>query len=100
MDGDITHIGIAFDIHGSLPNTHQGQGSDMGLFGGLLGWDAADERLPLSPTHLRTAGIVAEFEYLDASGTRRQGCTNEWIPHVLGAMGHHATAQCGSLRNT
>ena len=65
MDGDITHIGIAFDIHGSLPNTHQGQGSDMGLFGGLLGWDAADERLPLSPTHLRTAGIVAEFEYLD-----------------------------------
>jgi len=65
MDADITHIDIEFDIHGSLPNTHQGQGSDMGLFGGLLGWDAADERLPLSPTHLRAAGIEAEFRYSD-----------------------------------
>jgi len=29
----------------------------MGLFGGLLGWDAADERLPGSPQTLRDAGI-------------------------------------------
>ena len=43
-------IGPVMRGHGSLPTTHQGQGSDMGLFGGLLGWDAADERLPLSPT--------------------------------------------------
>lgn len=65
MGGDITHIGIEFDLNGSLPNTHQGQGSDMGLFGGLLGWEAADDRLPLSPVHLRAAGIVAEFRYVD-----------------------------------
>ncbi len=65
MGADITHILIEFDNLGSLPNTHQGQGSDMGLFGGLLGWDAADERLPLSAVHLRNAGIVAEFRYAD-----------------------------------
>ncbi len=65
MGGDLAHIGLEFDLHGSLPNTHQGQGSDMGLFGGLLGWDAADERLPLSPVHLKAAGIVAEFRYTE-----------------------------------
>ncbi|MEP6781834.1 MAG: serine dehydratase, partial [Gemmatimonadaceae bacterium] len=39
MDADIAHVLIEFDTNGSLPNTHQSQGSDMGLFGGLLGWD-------------------------------------------------------------
>jgi L-serine dehydratase len=67
MAGDIRHVLIEFDTHGSLPNTHRGQGSDMGLFGGLLGWDAADDRLPRSPVHLREAGISAEFRYIDCN---------------------------------
>ena len=33
---------VEFDRAGSLPTTHESQGSDMGLFGGLLGWEAAD----------------------------------------------------------
>jgi L-serine dehydratase len=37
----------------------------MGLFGGLLGWDAADERLPLSPTYLREAGVAVDIRYID-----------------------------------
>ena len=49
MDGDIDDVLVEFDRNGSLPTTHESQGSDMGLFGGLLGWDAADERLPGSP---------------------------------------------------
>jgi L-serine dehydratase len=65
MGGDITQLLIEFDTNGSLPNTHQGQGSDMGLFGGLLGWEAADDRLPLSPVHLRDAGIAVTFRYID-----------------------------------
>ena len=65
MGGDITHVLIEFDVHGSLPNTHQSQGSDMGLFGGLLGWDAADARLPMSAAHLRDAGVAVEFRYID-----------------------------------
>jgi L-serine dehydratase len=60
MRAEITHVLIEFDINGSLPATHQSQGSDMGLFGGLLGWDAADARLPLSPTHLQQAGVQVD----------------------------------------
>ena len=37
---------VEFDTMGSLATTHASQGSDMGLFGGLLGWPADDERLP------------------------------------------------------
>ncbi|MEP6778809.1 MAG: L-serine ammonia-lyase, iron-sulfur-dependent, subunit alpha, partial [Gemmatimonadaceae bacterium] len=44
---------------------HQSQGSDMGLFGGLLGWDAADARLPMSAQALRDAGTHVEFRYID-----------------------------------
>ncbi|GAG39036.1 unnamed protein product, partial [marine sediment metagenome] len=45
MDGDIEEVLVEFDEHGALATTHQSQGSDMGLFGGLMGWDTTDERL-------------------------------------------------------
>eukprot|EP01037_Dinobryon_pediforme_P015792 gene15792-15949_t len=57
MDGKITDIIIEFDPKGSLATTHQSQGSDMGLFGGFLGWEAYDERLPQSAQFIDTAGI-------------------------------------------
>jgi L-serine dehydratase len=65
MGGQLTHVLVEFDLNGSLPATHTSQGSDMGLFGGLLGWDAADARLPLSPMHLRQAGVDVEVRYID-----------------------------------
>jgi len=65
MDGDIEHVLVEFDRAGSLPTTHESQGSDMGLFGGLLGWDADDERLPDSPRALREAGIELRIETVD-----------------------------------
>ena len=63
MGQEFHHVLVQFDKSGSLPTTHTGQGSDMGLFGGLLGWDADDERLPESKAHLAEAGIGLEFEY-------------------------------------
>ncbi len=66
MDGDLENLLVEFDRHGSLPTTHESQGSDMGLFGGLLGWDAADERLPGSPQALRAAGVQFRIETVDA----------------------------------
>ena len=57
MDGAIDSVLVEFDPNGSLATTHDGQGSDMGLFGGLLGWDAQDERLVRSAEALREAGI-------------------------------------------
>ncbi len=46
MDGEIKEAHIEFDPNGSLATTHKGQGSDMGLFGGFMGWEADEERLP------------------------------------------------------
>jgi L-serine dehydratase len=57
MGGELDEVLVEFDRNGSLPTTHDSQGSDMGLFGGLMGWDAADERLPGSPQALRDLGV-------------------------------------------
>jgi L-serine dehydratase len=52
---------IEFDTEGSLATTHESQGSDIGLFAGLLGWDADDERLPRSAAALAEAGAKLEI---------------------------------------
>ncbi len=65
MNADLTDVLVEFDRWGSLPTTHEGQGSDMGLFGGLLGWEAADERLPRSADALRAAGVTTRIEIVD-----------------------------------
>lgn len=63
--GDPERVLVEFDTHGSLPTTHKSQGSDMGLFGGLLGWEADDERLPESEAALQQAGVDLEIRYVD-----------------------------------
>lgn len=66
MNAEIAEVLVQFDRQGALPTTHETQGSDMGLFGGLLGWDAADERLPHSAQAIREAGVSVRFETVDA----------------------------------
>jgi L-serine dehydratase len=65
MDGEIEEVLVEFDRAGSLPTTHESQGSDMGLFGGLLGWEADDDRLPDSAQALVDAGITLRIETVD-----------------------------------
>lgn len=65
MDDNIKDILIEFDPNGSLATTHKSQGSDMGLFGGFLGWEAYDERLPESEKYLAIAGIDVEIKICD-----------------------------------
>jgi L-serine dehydratase len=65
MNGKISHILIEFDPNGSLATTHKSQGSDMGLFGGFLGWEAYDERLPESAAFIDTAGINIDIVIRD-----------------------------------
>ncbi len=69
IDENIKDILIEFDPNGSLATTHKSQGSDMGLFGGFLGWEAYDERLPQSDQHLATAGINVTINILDIGAT-------------------------------
>jgi L-serine dehydratase len=63
VGGAIERVLVEFDLGGSLPTTHTSQGSDMGLFGGLLGWEADDDRLPDAAQWLREAGIELSFTY-------------------------------------
>jgi L-serine dehydratase len=65
MDENIKDILIEFDPNGSLATTHKSQGSDMGLFGGFLGWEAHDERLPESEKYITTAGINITINIVD-----------------------------------
>ncbi len=67
MGGQLQEALVEFDRGGALATTHESQGSDMGLFGGLLGWEAADERLPDSPQAIRQAGVKTQIEIVDSA---------------------------------
>jgi len=65
MDGAFEEVLVEFDRHGSLPTTHETQGSDMGLAAGLMGWEADDERLPNAMELLRESGVRLRIETVD-----------------------------------
>ena len=65
MDGKIEEVLIEFDSEGSLAATHTTQGSDMGLLGGFLGWDATDERLAESQRAIQEAGIKVRMKVVN-----------------------------------
>ena len=56
MGGVPDRLSISYDTAGSLATTHDGQGSDMGLYSGLLGWPATDPRMTEAEAHLKAAG--------------------------------------------
>lgn len=62
MDSEISEVYVEFDPNGSLATTHKGQGSDMGLFGGFLGWEAYEERLPEYLQAIEEAGIKIKID--------------------------------------
>jgi L-serine dehydratase len=90
MGGKMERVLIEMDRAGSLPTTHTSQGSDMGLFGGLLGWDADDPRLPNSLQALQQAGIDHQFATIDVGdphpNTYRITLWNENDQHSLIAI--------------
>jgi L-serine dehydratase len=65
MGGRIERVLMEFDARGSLAFTHASQGSDMGFFGGLLGWEASDERLLDSAAAAERAGICIDLRIGD-----------------------------------
>jgi L-serine dehydratase len=90
MDGEISSVLVEFDREGSLPTTHDSQGSDMGLFGGLLGWEADDERLPHSMQTFEEKGMVQNIVTVDVGdphpNTYRLTLTNAQEKHSLIAI--------------
>ncbi|NHE58173.1 L-serine ammonia-lyase, iron-sulfur-dependent, subunit alpha [Cyclobacterium plantarum] len=90
MEGSISTIEIEFDPAGSLATTHKEQGSDMGLFGGFLGWEAHDERLVNSEQHMGAAGIQVKINIKDIQAdhpnTYKITLTNPWETHQVVAI--------------
>lgn len=60
----ITTIIANYDPNGSLVTTHKDQGTDLGLYSGILGWEADDPRLPTYPEALAEKGIEVVINYL------------------------------------
>jgi L-serine dehydratase len=65
MEGDLKKVIVEFDREGALATTHVSQGSDMGLFGGLMGWDAVDDRLPDSVHAIANKGIDVSIKIVN-----------------------------------
>lgn len=90
MDGDIRDVLIEFDPDGSLATTHESQGSDMGLFGGFLGWDTTDKRIVNSPEMIREAGINVKIKITpikaDHPNTYKMTVANSRETHTLTAI--------------
>lgn len=69
MAGELRHVLVEFDPTGALATTHETQGSDMGLCGGLLGWEATDERLASAVPAIAEAGIAVIFRVTEIGAT-------------------------------
>ena len=75
MDGDIREVQVELDSSGAFATTHRQQGTDMGLFAGLLGWEITDERLPQSEKAIAEAGIrvgvnISDFDLTHPTAIR------------------------------
>jgi len=86
MDGDIREVLVEFDRNGALATTHESQGSDMGLFGGLLGWEADDERLPDSASAIRETGCRVQIKIVDSGDPH----PNTYRLTLRGSQGQHS----------
>ncbi|HYW79512.1 MAG TPA: L-serine ammonia-lyase, iron-sulfur-dependent, subunit alpha, partial [Thermoguttaceae bacterium] len=90
IGGDLQEILVEFDRGGALATTHDSQGSDMGLFGGLMGWEADDERLPNSAQAIRDAGVQTRIAIIDSAdphpNTYRLTLCNATHQHSLKAI--------------
>ncbi len=62
MDGVFQEAVFTFDPDGSLAATYHSQGADMGLYGGLLGLDPADEGLLSAGKTLKDNGCRVTFK--------------------------------------
>ena len=64
MNKSIKKVLIEYDPSGSLVTTHTSQGTDMGLYGGFLGWEADEEKLPDYQKYIHDSGIDIKVSYV------------------------------------
>ncbi len=82
---EITDVVIDYDPNGSLVTTHESQGTDMGLYGGLLGWQADDARMIDYRQGIAESGINIQVNYLSYDAQH----PNTYRIKVANAHSHH-----------
>lgn len=65
IQGTPDRVVVSYDARDALATTHESQGSDMGMKGGLLGFEPDDVRLLDPDPHLEKAGIDLSFRVTD-----------------------------------
>lgn len=90
INADITDVIIDYDPNGSLVTTHESQGTDLGLYSGLLGWQADDPRMKDYQQGIADAGINIQVNYLsygaEHPNTYRIRIANGHISHSMTAI--------------
>jgi len=90
LGGRIRDVLIEYDPNGSLVTTHESQGSDMGLYGGLLGYDTWDKRLLNYRNEITKAGIAIRVKYVSYGAkhpnTYRITAGDDGITHRVTAL--------------
>ena len=89
VEGDLRKALIEYDPNGSLVTTHKSQGTDMGLYGGFLGWEPDDPRLPDHAEHTKAAGLEIEVRYESYGATH----PNNYKLSVEGVNGYQHSLQ-------
>jgi len=59
----VSRLVARYDPNGSLVTTHKEQGTDMGLYSGILGWSPDDDRMTQVNEALVSEGIDVEVRY-------------------------------------
>ena len=65
MGSEFKEVLIEFAKNSALATTHDSHGSDMGLFGGLLGLELTDEKLIFSRDLLESSGVKIDIRIVD-----------------------------------
>lgn len=90
MLGEITQVEIDYDPNGSLVTTHESQGTDMGLYGGLMGWQADDARMMHYKAHVAQSGMEIQVNYVSYGASHpnnyRIRISNSKVSHKVNAI--------------
>jgi L-serine dehydratase len=88
LRNNVKDVVVDFDINGSLAESHDGHGTDMGFVSGILGMPVTDPNVANYKELAQNAGINIEFRILDygaehpnnyrISARSEDGYSHEW----------------------
>ena len=88
LNNNVKNVNVDFDINGSLAESHDGHGTDMGFVTGIMGMPVTDPDVSNYAELARRAGINIAFRILDygaehpnnyrISAASEEGYSHEW----------------------